>query len=119
MSLVSTWVEATDGKMYKNPEFEGDDFFICFDDDDPPEIVIRKTSNRTPWQIFDSLGIFADKVQDRGFSGRCFGRRFKVVAAQSYFFQLLKPIPVPRKFDDSRTLEEFKLKHKQCCYIVF
>lgn len=41
MSLVSTYVYATDGKFYKNPVIKGEGWFICFDDDDPPELVVE------------------------------------------------------------------------------
>jgi len=117
MSLVSTWVEAVNGLMYKNPILEDDDFFICFDDDDPPEIVIRKSSNRAPQQIFESIGVYADKIRNLGTSGRCFGN--KIVTAQSYFFELLRPIPIPQKFDDCRTWAGFEERKFQCCYIAF
>jgi hypothetical protein len=40
MSLVSTYVKA-DGKYYKNPVYRGKDWFICFDDDDPIEVVME------------------------------------------------------------------------------
>jgi len=40
MSLVPTYVLADDNEFYKDPTISGSDFFICFDDDDPPELVI-------------------------------------------------------------------------------
>lgn len=40
MSLVPTYVLADDNEFYKDPTINGIDFFICFDDDDPPELVI-------------------------------------------------------------------------------
>lgn len=46
MSLVSTYVLADNGLFYKNPTLRGEDWFICFDDDDPPELVIA-TNDRT------------------------------------------------------------------------
>lgn len=44
MSLVSTWVRTADGKWYQNPAFYSDsgNWFLCFDDDDPPELVIHQ-----------------------------------------------------------------------------
>lgn len=43
MSLVSTWALADDGRLYQNPVL-GDathEWFICFDDDDPIEMVVK------------------------------------------------------------------------------
>ena len=44
MSLTSTYVEADDGLFYKDPLLHSRTdpvtWFICFDDDDPPELVI-------------------------------------------------------------------------------
>lgn len=42
MSLVSTYVRLSDGKWYHNPVLKMPSFdgsFICFDDEDPPELV--------------------------------------------------------------------------------
>lgn len=59
MSLCATWVgPCTDGKFYKDPTWKGNlrpdgscDWFICLDDDDPPEIVIRLgvSAPDVPW----------------------------------------------------------------------
>jgi len=42
MSLVSDYVIMTDGNWYKNATIydESHNWFLCFDDEDPPEIVI-------------------------------------------------------------------------------
>ena len=45
MSLVPTFVKADNGKWYQNPELEGPGWFICFDDDDPIELVFMKKFN--------------------------------------------------------------------------
>ena len=41
MSLVPTWVHVGNDKYAKNLVIYFKEGFICFDDDDPPEIVIR------------------------------------------------------------------------------
>jgi len=45
MSLVPTFVKGSDGKYYKNPllQDETNQWFICYDDDDPIEIVMYTT----------------------------------------------------------------------------
>lgn len=45
MSLVSTYVKFNDGKYYKNPVIYGDGWYICFDDDEPPELVAETRLN--------------------------------------------------------------------------
>ena len=61
MSLVPSFVTCRDGKTYKGLEYrdESRDWFIVFDDDNPAELVIRKSSPlaREPQTILDGLGI--------------------------------------------------------------
>lgn len=40
MSLVSTHVRARDGALYKNPVLVFPEGFVCFDDQEPPELVL-------------------------------------------------------------------------------
>jgi len=44
MSLVATYVKCSDGQFYRLPIFGGNmhgcDWFICYDDDDPIELVV-------------------------------------------------------------------------------
>lgn len=42
MSMVSTYVESQEGHWYRNPVVKGDGWFICWDDDEPIEIVVEK-----------------------------------------------------------------------------
>ena len=42
MSLVSTYVEADDGHWYKDPTLLTSDWFVCYDDDEPIEVVIKE-----------------------------------------------------------------------------
>jgi hypothetical protein len=122
MSLVSTWVQATDGRMYKDPTirgtFEGRDYFICFDDDDPPELVLATGERPTHTgkhlerakQILSSLGlqysgIKRQRISIRMFSGKGSDHGTKEwQEATSFFFQLESPIPVPTagNYDDVR-----------------
>jgi len=49
MSLVSTFVKMSDEKWYKNPCIydETYDWYLCFDDDDPPELVVYQPQQLT------------------------------------------------------------------------
>lgn len=93
MSLVSTYVRADDGKMYRNPVLAGGGWFICFDDDDPVEIVIADESGiKEPDSLLRSLGIIPSNMQKamRGGS-RMFGQNFR--QAKSWFFDINSRIP--------------------------
>lgn len=48
MSLVSHFVIMDNGIWYKNPEIfdKTGNWYICFDDDDPPEIVVHHTDQK-------------------------------------------------------------------------
>lgn len=42
MSLVSTYVQSQSGRWYVGPTIRGDDFFVCWDDDEPIELVVKE-----------------------------------------------------------------------------
>ncbi len=42
MSLVAHYIKTTSGLWYKDLVIYGENWYLCFDDDDPPEIVIKK-----------------------------------------------------------------------------
>ena len=90
MSLVSTWVKAKDGLFYKNPELSDKDWFICFDDDDPPELVIKKKSQLKPEDIFKSIELKYSELRENKASGmRTFDSNYDHFEdAISYFFQI-------------------------------
>jgi hypothetical protein len=102
MSLVATYVQATDGKIYKEPVLSGEDFFICFDDDDPPELVI-KVLDRTDKQlhqrainILKDIGLVATISDAHTKSGRLFGKSNKFVDSYSVFLSIKAPIPADK-----------------------
>lgn len=55
MSLVSTFVQSTSGRWYKNPVIRGADFFVCWDDDDPIELVVHDFGGRTARDVLAEL----------------------------------------------------------------
>ena len=103
MSLVPTCVQANDGNVYINPIISGEDFFICFDDDDPPELVI-KLLDRSPDEIHQrALDILKDLPLIASFRGspskssRLFDHSqqsaLNFVKANAYFLYIDQPIP--------------------------
>jgi|SRR5665213_299803 len=115
MSLVSTWVEATDGRYYQNPVLEGPGWFICFDDDDPPELVVTKRNLRTFQQILQDAKIPWKSIGlgcGSGTGNLIFNGKFK--EAKATFFELAGPIPIPQRFDSVHDNPE-----GQGCYYRF
>lgn len=97
MSLVSTYVRADDGKYYKNPiirgEIGGKKWFICFDDDDPPELVVEVGMN--PQAVLSEIGVVSSVHRVSGESDRQFAPRGFVDwrKAVSYFLHIRGRIP--------------------------
>lgn len=93
MSMVSTYALADDGKWYRNPVLgiRDRDFFICFDDDDPIELVIADHMKLEPEYVIERLGLDA-KVRGkphramRYFSGKFYD-------ARAWWIDVHKPIP--------------------------
>lgn len=64
MSQVSTYVKLADGKWYQNPvlKIPNEKFgFICFDDEDPPELVTFNILNgyHSVGKMLEDMGIKA------------------------------------------------------------
>ena len=96
MSIVSAYVALSDGTYARDPMIEGEGWFICFDDDDPPEIVIRRAKdldcNARARELLEELGIPHRRLEPQRSRGRrMFGRAF--APAQSLFFELTGPLP--------------------------
>lgn len=113
MSKVSSWVKAVDGYWYKNPIIEGvtevgHRWFICFDDEDPPEFVyeIGETQGfRIPLpMILENIGIKINSHFKARESGRLFGNDPEFSKARGYFLNIVDLIPVPNRFDDVQTM---------------
>lgn len=124
MSLVSTWVQFDDGVFYKNPTMRGQGWFICFDDDEPPELVMtegfyRDLAVRTAvkgsrefliaW--LKGLGLDATMyygIKDKGRrSYRCFGRDLRTSALKEAVAFFLKinarpPIGLLKDYDTDK-----------------
>lgn len=87
VSLVSTYVEGTDGFWYKNPLIwnKKENWFLCFDDRDPIEIVIGE--NGPPIQkIVADLVAQGFKIRQPHKAHRAY-RSYVGGLAQSYFLR--------------------------------
>lgn len=104
MSLTHTCVQASDNKIYINPYISGEDFFICFDDDDPPELVIKVNNksdtelNQRAINIINDLNLIATITSKPQKSGRIFNQNinqnFNFITAYSVFLSIKAPIPI-------------------------
>ena len=114
MSITSTWVLAEDGRYYEDPTlYDPDHFppwwFLCFDEDEPPELVVRVGTpipdlpyfeRTTPvrkarkgCRIFDHNPDYKAKVEPHA-------------PAHAYFGKLTQPIPVPTRWREKRGCSE-------------
>lgn len=99
MSLMPSYIRADNDNFYKNVIIKGNDFFICFDDEKPPELVIEKRDKdisnliKRAEEILKEYGIQAiiqkDEIKEN--CERMFGKKFKL--AFSIFLDIKKPIP--------------------------
>ena len=105
MSLVPTYVLFDDGKWYKDPCIQPEDFswYICFDDDDPIELVIEMPKDEHSDEVArakakEILKLFQGaRIEPRvepSYSLRCFGLRGqKLRNAAAFWIHLENPPP--------------------------
>ncbi len=78
MSLVPTYTLLSNNKWYKNPVLGEHSWFLCFDDDDPIEIVIIEKdfyAGLTPESIIKKLNIDGWVTSKAMHSQRLFGSK--------------------------------------------
>ncbi len=97
-------VQCADGRWYEGLIYEGDGWFVCFDDkSDPPELVVKTSLGRAPEDILRGRGIPFEKLAGARSGSRMFGaeaeRRFKFTNARARFLRLPAtfswPVPDP------------------------
>lgn len=101
MSLGPCFVKCSDGKWYRELTYRASDntWFICFDEDEPVELVMRMSCETAPHVILRDMGIKAEIMAQGSFgSQRMFKNRF--CNAKSYFIDCAKQkYPAPRPWD--------------------
>lgn len=118
MSLVSTYVRADNEKWYRDPVMSGDGWFICFDDDDPIELVMINPDikdKKSPEDLLKEINLIAFVNSKPMYSERLFEEHgWKFTPSRAYWIDIVGPIPfrLITKFD-----AEFKTKpNKQGVY---
>jgi len=105
MSKVSTFVQAVDGKFYQNPVLHGDDWFLCFDDEEDPEVVVRCRSKKEARPMAKARLTLAGvrfRVHPRNIvlGNRLFPPNWEhFEKGFGFYVDILAPIPVPQKYD--------------------
>lgn len=110
MSLGAVYIKCTDGNFYADPVFrgtttDGRKWFLCFDEDDDPELVIEVRESavtvKDAISVLKSLKVGYGKVRSFGVSGRCLTGSFDdpFEQAASFFISGLWRIPVPTEHD--------------------
>lgn len=91
MSLVPTYVKTQSGIFLKNPVIEGVGWFICFDDNDPPEIVIADYIQETPEGLLDAIPI---KHSEPKLHSKCQSDfKGKLKGSRRFYFDLKSRLP--------------------------
>lgn len=111
MSLCSTYVESQEKHWYQDPVVRGTGWFICWDDDEPIELVIAKGIPFTVDQILKDL-------KDRGWdlrimhkghnAQRIFDGDHDFRPASSYFLHQGKRGPTDAILEGNKVLKDFK-----------
>lgn len=101
MSLGNVYLKSSDGKWYEWPTLEGvtqdgKKWYLCFDEDDPPELVVQTNGNGKEIdakKILREAGVSFSGIRFGGVCGRCIGD------AASFWVDITAPIPTPTKFN--------------------
>lgn len=105
MSLGTVYLKARDNRYYENPcsrgvTEKGNRWFVCYDEDDPPELVVEVTHGpESGTAILKAAGFTVNRLTSAGVSGRCFSKNIcdPFIRAASYFFTPLTPAPIPNE----------------------
>lgn len=95
MSLVSSYVYADEGKWYQNPTLGVvGKWFLCFDDDDPDELVIfERTKFMAPEEVIRDNHLPFIKPRKACRATRCVVGGKGTADAQSWWVKMTAPIP--------------------------
>lgn len=106
MSLTDTFVYCTNDKFlgtdHNTIRFENG--FVCFDDDDAPEAVVKVTPETETVQQareyvarqLEKLNVpFRNKIRYHNTCGRCFGKDITEGSAQAHSFWIIINGPIP------------------------
>lgn len=117
--MVPNLVLADNGLFYKNPIIAGDGWFICWDDDDPDELVVANDCKLTPTEIFEQTGLDAKVTRKAGRSGRLFDDTFNFKPSQAYWITIHSPIPANKITRHDGTIPQGEQFTMECVFDDF
>ena len=102
MSLGPTFVMFSDRAWYRNPVLGEEDWFLCFDEDDPPEIVVKQSAcdkGLDAKEIIKRMGVdaYTQHTKPVPCGERCFSHDHSLnnfAPAYSWFIYLNSPPPI-------------------------
>lgn len=103
MTEASVWIRGRDGAWYGDPLFSTPQAFICFDAQEPPEIVVWLNPEPPPVEELLTAMLGPDgwkrvdvaRVGSRFIPGDAHPR--EMALARSHYFQLARRIPEPHE----------------------
>ncbi|NIN68878.1 MAG: hypothetical protein GTO63_30165 [Anaerolineae bacterium] len=98
MSLVPDFTYCQDGKWYKELVYadESGDWYVCFDDSEPMEVVIAAECDLSPKQILDRLEIPYERIfKGKTFAGRLFPPDWKYLRRAKAYFVYVRNLAFP------------------------
>lgn len=120
MSMYSVWIKCQDGRWYEDPIWtEIGKWFICLDDDDPPELVMTKKAYDAGELSKLQLDWFKAGKVEHGTGGRMFppySKHQPSITAINLFGKIIKIPPVPEFYDAVAESEDDS--RIQCWYNV-
>jgi hypothetical protein len=115
VSLEATIVPFDDGKYYRDPVIgdESGDWYVCFDEDEPPELVIKAEREggcdlEAAKAILKEAGIEYGEIRSDGSQSWRFFPADKwqsLLEARNYFFELEDLPPVTRIIEHEGVVE--------------
>ena len=86
MSLVTPYVQSKEGRWYKYPVVRHEDYYVCWDDDEPIELVVKEEKI----SIKDAL----EDLKSKGWDIRVIPP-LNVKKSRRWFTKTLKDKPLP------------------------
>lgn len=117
MSLCHVFVQAQDGRWYTSPTIAKDDWFLCWDDDEPIELVVMVTAKHLAAVRFRLIltelagrGFWLEPDGRSRYTDRCFpqlGEKARAQPAASIFLNQVAGAPPAEMFIASPTPKKF------------
>lgn len=101
MSLGPTFIQAADDLWYREASYRGEGWFLCFDEDDPPELVVAKGGKLTAEEILEQRGIAYSHLRPHVTGLRCFDWESfgDYRPSRAYFLRITAPPPKPDQWE--------------------